>query len=77
MLVTMWRKGKTPPLLMGLKRGTIFRKLLWAFLRTLDIVYAEDLATPLLGIFPNDAPTQNQDTRCTLFTAGVFMIVRS
>jgi len=24
-----------------------------------NIVYAENLATPLLGIFPNDAPTYN------------------
>jgi len=30
-----------------------------AFLRKLDIVYTEDLAIPLLGIFPNDAPTFN------------------
>jgi len=59
MLVTMWRKRKTPILLVGLKYGTIFRILLWAFLRKLAIEYAENLAIPLLGIFPYDAPTYN------------------
>jgi hypothetical protein len=34
----------------------------WQFLRKLDIVLWEDLAIPLLGIYPKDYPTYNKDT---------------
>jgi hypothetical protein len=32
-------------------------KSVWQFLRKLDIVLPEDPAIPLLGIYPEDAPT--------------------
>jgi len=35
-------------------------KSVWRFLRKLDIVLPNDPATPLLGIYPKDAPTYNR-----------------
>jgi hypothetical protein len=47
------------------------------FLRKLDIVLPEDPAIPLLGIYPEDAPTGNKDTCSTMFIAALFIIARS
>jgi hypothetical protein len=52
-------------------------KSVWQFLRKLDIALPEDLAIPLLGIYPKDMPTCNKDTCSTLFTAALFKITRS
>jgi hypothetical protein len=43
----------------------------------LDIVLLEDPAIPLLGIYPEDAPTCNKDTFSTMFIAALFIITRS
>jgi hypothetical protein len=43
----------------------------------LDIVLPEFSAIPLLGIYPEDAPTCNKDTCSTMFIAASFIIVRS
>jgi hypothetical protein len=43
----------------------------------LDIVLSEYPAIPLLGIYPEDAPTCNKDTCYTMFIAGLFIIARS
>ena len=47
------------------------------FLRKLDIVLPEDPAIPLLGIYPEDAPTCNKDTCSTMFITALFIIARS
>jgi hypothetical protein len=52
-------------------------KLVCRFLRKLDIVLLEDPAIPLLGIYPEDAPTCNRDTCSTMFIAALFTIARS
>jgi hypothetical protein len=52
-------------------------KSIWQFLRKLDIVLPEDPAVPLLGIYPEDAPTFNKDTCSTMFIAALFIIARS
>jgi hypothetical protein len=52
-------------------------KSVWWFLRKLDIVLPEDLAIPLLGIYPEDVPTCNKDTCSTMFIAALFIIGRS
>jgi hypothetical protein len=53
-------------------------KSVWWFLRKLDIVLPENPAIPLLGIFPEDAPTCNEDTcSSTMFIAALFIIARS
>jgi len=50
-------------------------KLVWRFLRKLDIALPEDPA--LLGIYPKDAPTYNKDTCSTMFIAALFITARS
>jgi hypothetical protein len=52
-------------------------KLVWLFLRKLNIVLPEDPAIPLLGIYPEDDPTCNKDTCSTMFIAALFIIARS
>jgi hypothetical protein len=49
----------------------------WQFLRKLDIVLLEDPAIPLLGIYPEEAPTCDKDTYSTMFIAALFIIARS
>jgi hypothetical protein len=39
-------------------------------------VTKEDPAIPLLGIYPEDAPTCNKDTCSTMFRAALFIIAR-
>jgi hypothetical protein len=43
----------------------------------LDIVLLEDHAIPLLGIYPEYAPTCNKDTCSTMFIAALFIIART
>jgi hypothetical protein len=43
----------------------------------LDIVLPENPAIPLLGIYPEDAPTCNKDASSTTFIAALFIIARS
>ena len=40
----------------------------------MDIVLPEDPAIPLLGIYPEDAPTYNKDTYSTMFIADLLII---
>jgi hypothetical protein len=47
------------------------------FPRKLDIVLPEHPDIPLLGIYPNDAPTYNKNTCSTMFIAALFIITRS
>jgi hypothetical protein len=43
----------------------------------MDIVLPEDPAIPLLGIYPEDAPTYNKDTNSIMFIKALFIIARS
>jgi hypothetical protein len=52
-------------------------KSVWRFLRKLDIVLLEDLAIPLLGIYPEYVPTDNKNTCSTMLIAALFIIARS
>ena len=52
-------------------------KSVWWFLRRLDIVLPEDPAIPLMGTYPEDAPTCNKDTYSTMVIAALFIIARS
>jgi hypothetical protein len=51
-------------------------KSVWRFLRKLHLILLEDPAIPLLGIYPEDAPTGNKDTCSTMFIATLFIIDR-
>jgi hypothetical protein len=68
MLARMWRKRNTPPLLVELQDGTTTVAV------PQKIVVPEDPATPLLDIYPKDAPTYNKDTCSTI---SLFIIARS
>ena len=46
------------------------------FFRKLDIVLSEDPTIPLLGIYPEDAPTCKKDTCSAMFIAALFIIAR-
>ena len=52
----------------------LWKSVCW-FLRKLDIVLPENPAIPLLGIYPEDAPTCNKDTCSTMFIAALFIIL--
>ena len=43
----------------------------------MDIVLPEDPAIPLLGKYPDAAPTYSKDTCSTMFVAVIFIIARS
>jgi hypothetical protein len=43
----------------------------------LDIILPGDPSIPLLGIYPEVAPTCNKDTCSTMFIAALFIIARS
>jgi hypothetical protein len=60
MLVRMWRKRSTLPLLVGLQAGTITLKI--RLMVPQKIILPEDPAIPLLGIYLEVAPTCNKDT---------------
>jgi hypothetical protein len=77
MLVRMWRKRNTPPLLVECKLAQPLWKSFWRFFRKLDNVLLEDPAIPHLGIHPEDVPTGKKDTCSTMFIAALFIIARS
>jgi hypothetical protein len=52
-------------------------KLVWRFLRKVDIVLPEDPAIPLLGIYPEDALICNKNTCSTMFIAALLIITKS
>jgi hypothetical protein len=41
------------------------------------MVLLEDPALPLLGIYPDNAPTCNKETYSTMFIAALFILFRS
>jgi hypothetical protein len=77
MLVRMWRKRNTPHFWWDCKLVEPLWRSVWQFLRKLDIVLSEDPAIPLLGIYPENAPTCNKDTCSIMFTAALFIIAGS
>jgi hypothetical protein len=77
MLVRMWRKRTFLHCWWDCKLEQPLWKSVWQFLRKLDIVILEDPAIPLLGIYPEDAPTFNKDTCYIMFIKALFKIARS
>jgi hypothetical protein len=75
MLVRIWRKRKTPPLLVVLQRVTItsFWKSIWRFLRKLEIDLSEDPAIPVLGMYPKDYPPCYKGTFPHIFIMALFL----
>jgi hypothetical protein len=77
MLMRMWRKRNTPPLLVGLQAVQPLWKSVWRFLGKMDILLPVDPAIPLLVIYPEDVPTGNKNTCSTIFKAALLLIARS
>jgi hypothetical protein len=75
MQARMWGKRNTPPLLVGEQAAKTTLEISLA-VRKLDILLPEDLAIPLLGIFPEDAATCNKVICSTMFIAALFVISR-
>jgi hypothetical protein len=73
MLARMWKKKNTPPLLVGLQAGTTTLEIILVLPQKLDIVLLEDPTIPLLGIYPEHAPTCNKDTCYTMFLTALFI----
>jgi hypothetical protein len=74
MLARMWRKRSTTPLLVRLKAGTNTMEISIVVPQKIGHII-EDLAMPL--IYPEDAPTCNEDTCTTMFLAFLFIIAKS
>jgi hypothetical protein len=72
MLVRMWRKRNTPPLLVGLQAVQPLWKSVWRFRRKLDIVILVDPAIPFMGIYPEDVPTGNKDTCSPVHSSPIY-----
>ena len=70
MLLRMWRKKNTPPLLVGLQADTTTLVNILEVPQKLDIVLPEDPVILLLGIYPEDAQTCKKDSCSTMFIAG-------
>jgi hypothetical protein len=77
MLARMWRKKDIPPLLVGLQACTPTLKISLAFPQKIEHSTTEDQAIPLLGIYPEDVPTDNKNTCSTMFIEALFIIARS
>jgi hypothetical protein len=52
-------------------------KLIWPFVRKLDIILQEDPAIPLLGIYTEDVTTCYKGTCSTMSIVALFIIARS
>jgi hypothetical protein len=77
MLSRMWRKGNTPPLLVGLQACTTTLEISLAVPQKFGHRLLEDPGIPILGIYPEDALTGNKDTCSTMFIAALFIIART
>jgi hypothetical protein len=56
MLVRMWSKGKTPPLLVGVQTCTTTLEINLVVSQKTGNSLPQNPAIPLLGIYPKDAP---------------------
>ena len=73
MLKTMWAKGNTPALLMGVQTGTTPVAI--------SVVISQKITSRssnmLLGIYPKDAQSYHKDMCSTMFIAALFIIART
>ena len=74
MLVRMWRKRITPPLLVGLQIGTTTLKSIWSFLRKLEI---DLLKTQLYHSWKYTLRCPTTGACSTTFIEALFVIARS
>jgi hypothetical protein len=77
MLVRMWRKRNTPPLLAGLQACTTTLEVSLEVPKKIGHRTTGRSAIPLLGIYPEYVPTHSKGTCPTMFIAALFIIARS
>jgi hypothetical protein len=77
MLARMWRKGNTPPLLVGLQACTITLEVSLEVPQKIGHNTTGRSSIPLLGIYPKEVPTGNKNTCSTMFIAALFITARS
>ena len=77
MLVRMWRKRYTPPLLVGMQVGTTTLEITLVVHQKTVHNTSRGPAKPLLGIYPEDSRACNKDTCSTMFIADLIIIARS
>jgi hypothetical protein len=77
MLVRMWRKRNTPPLLVGLQTCTTTLEVSLEVPQKIGHNILEDPAIALLAIYPEEVLTGNKNTVSTMFIAALFIIARS
>ena len=66
MLERMQRKGNPLILLVGMHSGAVWR-IVWKLLKKLKIELSFDLATPLLGVYPEKTVIQKGSVQFSLF----------
>jgi hypothetical protein len=77
MLAKMWRKRNTPPLLLGLQACTTTLNVSLEVPQKIGHSTIGGSCKPLLGIYPEEVPTGNENTCSTMFIAALFIIARS
>ena len=77
MLVRMWAKKNTPTLLVGLQASKTTLEIRLAVPQKTGHSTTKDPAIPLLGLYLEEAPTDNKDTCSSLFILAIFIIGRS
>ena len=77
MLVRMYRKRNIPELLGDCKLVQPLWKLIWRFLRKLEIDLPEDPAVSLLDIYPKDALPYHRGKCFTMFIVALSVIARN
>jgi hypothetical protein len=75
-LARIWRKGNTPPLLLGLQDGITTLEINLEVPQKI-ILLSEDPTIPLQDIYLRDAPMHNKETCSTMFIAALLIIARS
>ena len=76
MLERVWRKGNPLTLLVGMQISTAIWRIVWRFLKKLEIELLYNPAIPLLGIHTEQ--TRIERETCTpMFTAALFTITRT
>ena len=77
MLLRMWRKRNTPPLLLGLKAGTTTLEISLPVPQKTRHSPTSRSGIPLLSIYPEEGPTGNKNTCSTMFIAALFIIAKT
>ena len=77
MLVRMWRKRNTPPLLVGLQACTTTLEISLAVPQKIGHGTTGGSRNTSPGHISRDVPTSKKETCSTLFIVALFIIVRS